>query len=384
MAAALGALILFPLFVGIICYFRDMDVIWIVFAVLLVLTDVLPLISVQHWTFRVLDFLRIQLWGLQLLVLGVSLLPVIELGNTEWILFGLLFLSFLHNTWLLLPFLPIYPFKRSRKRSMGKESVSVLALNVYQFNKRYEAFVALVKEYDPDIVLTMESNKDWEKGMEELESIYPHTKKIALENTYGMHFYTRLEVKCVTDHYYTADDFPSIEAELVGRDGQLFTFWGVHPPPPSPTEEPTSKERDSELLTIAKRVREKQGPVVVAGDFNNVAWARSSVLFRRLSHLIDPRKGRGFTSTFHAQHPYFRFPIDLFFHSKEIFIDSFKRLRDIGSDHFPLFCRFYFYTGIQPENRGVEKADADEHAEAQAMIEEGRQVKADRPQKAEE
>jgi endonuclease/exonuclease/phosphatase (EEP) superfamily protein YafD len=361
-----------------------MDTLWIVLAVLLVLTDVLPLITVQHWTFRVLDFLRIQLWGLQVLVLAVSLLPFVEMSTTQWVLFGLLLLSFLHNTWLLLPFLPVYPFKRSRKRDIGKESVSVLAMNVYQFNERYSAFVQLVKEYDPDIVLTMESNKDWEKGMAELESIYPRAKKVALENTYGMHFYTRLEVKSLTDHYFTADDFPSIEAELIARDGQSFTFWGVHPPPPSPTEEPTSKERDSELLTIAKRVREKQGPVVVAGDFNNVAWARSSVLFRKVSHLIDPRKGRGFTSTFHAQHPYFRFPIDLFFHSREVFIESFKRLRDIGSDHFPLFCRFYFYTDLQSEKRDVEKADGEEHAEAQELIEEGRQVEADRPEKAEE
>lgn len=199
-----------------------------------------------------------------------------------------------------------------------------------------------------------------------------------------MHFYTRLEVKSLTDHYFTADDFPSIEAELIAKDGQSFTFWGVHPPPPSPTEEPTSKERDSELLTIAKRVRERQGPVVVAGDFNNVAWARSSVLFRKVSHLIDPRKGRGFTSAFHAQHPYFRFPIDLFFHSREVFIESFKRLRDIGSDHFPLFCRFCFYTDLQSEKRDIEKADGEEHAEAQELIEEGRRVDADRPEKAEE
>lgn len=151
-----------------------MDTLWIVLAVLLVLTDVLPLITVQHWTFRVLDFLRMQLWGLQMLVLAVSLLPFVEMSTTQWVLFGLLLLSFLHNTWLLLPFLPVYPFKRSRKRDIGKESVSVLAMNVYQFNERYSAFVQLVKEYDPEIVLTMESNKDWEKGMAELESIYSH------------------------------------------------------------------------------------------------------------------------------------------------------------------------------------------------------------------
>jgi endonuclease/exonuclease/phosphatase (EEP) superfamily protein YafD len=360
------------------------DIVWIILAALLVLMNVLPLVSEQHWVFRVLGFIRIQFWVLQVLVLVAALLFDFEWEIMHWILLILLFLSFLHNTWLLLPFMPIYPFKKYHNRKIGKEAVSVVAVNVYQFNKRYDAFIKLVKEYDPDIVLTMESNKDWENGLAELESIYPHSKKVALENTYGMHLYTRLKVKSVTVHYYTADDFPSIEAELVTPGGQKFTFWGVHPPPPSPTEEPTSKERDSELLTIAKRVRDKQEPVVVAGDFNNVAWARSSILFRKVSHLIDPRKGRGFTATYHARHPFFRFPIDLFFHSEEVFVETFKRLRDIRSDHFPLYCRFFFDANIHPKERDVEKADGEEREEAQDLIEEGRKVEGNRPKEAEE
>ena len=43
----------------------------------------------------------------------------------------------------------------------------------------------------------------------------------------------------------------SIEAKLKTKDGYEFVFFGVHPPPPSPTEEKTSK--DGDLLSIAKK-----------------------------------------------------------------------------------------------------------------------------------
>lgn len=105
-----------------------MDTGWIVLAVLLVLTDVLPLITVQHWTFRVLDFLRIQLWGLQVMVLALGLLPYVKLDGKEWILFGLLLLTFLHNTWLLLPFLPVYPFKK-KSQAKNRKRVGFNSVN---------------------------------------------------------------------------------------------------------------------------------------------------------------------------------------------------------------------------------------------------------------
>jgi endonuclease/exonuclease/phosphatase (EEP) superfamily protein YafD len=38
---------------------------------------------------------------------------------------------------------------------------------------------------------------------------------------------------------------------------------------------------------------------LVSGDFNNVAWAYSSQLFRKTSELIDARIGRGIFATFH-------------------------------------------------------------------------------------
>lgn len=155
----------------------------------------------------------------------------------------------------------------------------------------------------------MESNGDWENALKVLENEYPFHHKVTLENTYGMHFYSKIKIEKSTTHFFIADDIPSIEAHVQTEDGFEFVFFGIHPPPQSPTEEKTSKERDGDLLSVAKRVKDIEKPVLVIGDFNNVAWSKSSSLFRKLSHLIDPRVGRAFVSTFHANYSSYDFPL---------------------------------------------------------------------------
>ena len=135
----------------------------------------------------------------------------------------------------------------------ASEKVKIISCNIYQFNQEYDRFIELIQREQPDIFLTLESNSDWEKALRVLEKDYPHFEKVTLENTYGMHFFTKLKVHRIQTHFFVADDLPSIEAELETDDGYRFVFFGAHPPPPSPTEEVNSKERDGDLLSIAKK-----------------------------------------------------------------------------------------------------------------------------------
>ena len=228
------------------------------------------------------------------------------------------------------------------------------------------------------MIFTVESNADWEKALTVLETEYPYHHKHSLENTYGMHFYSKLEIIKAQTHFFVSHDIPSFEIELKNRDGVLFTFFGVHPPPPSPSEEETSKERDGDLLAVAKCVKDISQPVIVMGDFNNVAWARSSNLFRRTSGLIDPRRGYGLVSTFHADYRLLRVPIDLLFHSTEIFTEDFKTLGHIGSDHFPMYCSFYIDRYDSSQEQEVESLEEGDNQLAKEMIQEGKKENGDR------
>ena len=179
--------------------------------------------------------------------------------------------------------------------------------------------------------------------MTEIEEKYPNFLKVVLENTYG-----------------------------------------IHPAPPSPIEEDNSRERNGELLSVGKKVKESKGLVIVVGDFNNVAWAKSSILFRKTSELIDPRIGRGFIATYHAKYRLLRFPIDLFFHSTDIFMEDFKTLRNIGSDHLPLFCKFFINQTEGSQKEEMETLEEGEEEEVEEMIEDGINEESDRPVAASE
>lgn len=360
-------------------YLHSMHLFYFIFTSFCIVASILPLIPNQHWFFRIWEFARIQVVILQLVILVFGLVFFTPKSLIFW---GSAVVSIgfiINHIIILIPYTVIYKRKPAQKVVKHSELISIISVNVYQFNNDYRKLIDLVNEAKPDILLTMESNQDWENALTKIESDYPNFKKVPLENTYGIHFYTRLKVESIKVNYFIADDLPSIEASLLTDNGQPFTFFGVHPPPPSPTEEDTSKERDGELLAVAKEVKEIKSPVIVVGDFNNVAWARSSVLFRKTSELIDPRIGRGFVATFHAKYWFLRFPIDLFFHSTDIFIEDFRTLRNIGSDHLPLYCTFFINKKEDIQEDELEYLQDDEKQEVEELIQKGIEEEGDRP-----
>lgn len=343
---------------------------------LLILLTILPKIQNQHWVFRVPEFGKIQIT--YFIVITFILGFFTESSENFWYFQSILLILFVHHGAILVKYTPLYRIKKHHQRNHSSRKIHFVSANVYQFNTDYNRFVELIEKSKPEIFMTMESNGDWEKALKILEKDYSYTHKVTLENTYGMHFYSKIKIENAITHYFVADDIPSIEIHLKTKDDFSFVFFGVHPPPPSPTEEETSKERDGDLLSIAKRVKDIKIPVIVVGDFNNVAWSKSSILFRKTSHLIDPRIGRAFVSTFHAKYRLLRFPIDLMFHSEDIFIKDLKTLENFGSDHLPVYCEFFIDHHNNGQEERIEEATLEEKAEAEEMIQEGKKEDGER------
>jgi endonuclease/exonuclease/phosphatase (EEP) superfamily protein YafD len=124
-------------------------------------------------------------------------------------------------------------------------------------------------------------------------------------------------------------------------------------------------ERDAELLLVGKRVHGAALPVIVCGDLNDVAWSRTTRLFQKTSRLLDPRKGRGLFSTFHARTPGFRFPLDHIFHSDDLRLVEMRRLPYVGSDHFPVYAALSY----EPAARDEQEAPAADRADKQEASE---------------
>ena len=350
--------------------------VYLILVILLLVLTLLPKTQNSHWIFRVPEFGKIQIT--YFIVFTFFLGFFIHSSENFWYFQGFLIVLFVHHGITLIKYTPLYPVKKYLRQKKSSQKLHFISANVYQFNTEYSRFIKLIKNHNPEVFLTMESNGDWEKALQTLEKDYPYQHKVTLENTYGMHFYSKIEIKEAKTHYFVADDIPSIEIHLTTKDGFSFVFFGVHPPPPSPTEEETSKERDGDLLSTAKCVKEIDEPVIVVGDFNNVAWSKSSILFRKTSHLIDPRIGRDFVSTFHAKYRLLRFPIDLMFHSENIFIEKLTTLENFGSDHLPVYCEFFIDHHNNKQEKRVESADTKEKIEAEEMIQEGKEENGER------
>ena len=347
-----------------------MWIFYIVFSSFLILCSVLPKVPNSHWVFRVADFGKIQVFILLIFIFIFGWFQP-ERSLVFWILQAIVIGYIIYHGQKLYKYTHWYPVKKYKPQYSSSDKLHFISANVYQFNTDYKRFIDLINKYKPDIFLTMESNKAWEDALTVLEKDYPFQHKVGLENTYGIHMYSRLKVESSKTHYFVADDIPSIEAHIKTEDGFEFVFFGVHPPPPSPTEEETSKERDGDLLSTAKRVKELDKPIVVVGDFNNVAWSKSSILFRKTSELIDPRIGHGFVSTFHAKYKLFRFPIDLLFHSPDVFVTKLKTLENFGSDHLAIYCEFFIDAEKTDQEELVEHATKEELKEAEEMIKDG-------------
>lgn len=354
-----------------------MEIFYYTTSILLILFSLIPLIQNQYWFFRIFDFLKVQILFLQLILIFIGFICLdFKLGF--YITQLSLIACVIWEIVLLYKYTPFYKVKNTRIKNSNNASFTVISANVFQFNTNYKSFINLIEKYNPDIFITMESDKKWDIALAELEEQYPFFQKVPLENTYGIHLYSKLNFKEVKTHFFIADDIPSIEATII-KEHTVFTVFAVHPPPPSPTEEKTSKERDGELLAIAKHIRENNYKAcIVIGDFNNVAWGKSSVLFRKTSKMIDPRIGRGLISTYHAKYRLLRFPIDQMFHSIEVFVEELKALENFGSDHLPLFCKFSVDYKNDEQLLEVENLEKGDMKEVNKIIEEGIKEDGDR------
>lgn len=333
-----------------------------------ILSPFFPATRNPHWFFRTADFVRLQSLLFQIVLLLILLFTEETFTTFTWVLVVALGISMIYQFIKVIPYSSLYPRKKSNHTSNGK--VSILAGNVLQTNNQYSDFILEINRFNPDLVLVMETNKDWENSLSEIEKQYPYSVKVPLENFYGMHLYSKVELENIEVKFQIEEDKPSIFFEYPLEDNPPIFFCCLHPAPPSPTENETAKERNAELLLTGKQIRNKEMPAVVCGDMNDVVWSRTTRLFKKVTGMIDPRVGRGFFSTYNAKYFFLRFPLDHLFHTKDLFVGKMVRSNSFGSDHFAMYYEIHHKKNIStPQNP---KLDKEEKEEVNELIEEGK------------
>jgi len=313
------------------------DAAFVIVTVAVAIATVLPFSRGKAWWIRSWDFPRLQLAGV---ALALVVAAAIRVEASGWVRLGVLAASaacLAYHTVRILPYTPLFPRQVAGAGvTERRRRLRLLVSNVQITNRRHDLLLGRIRECAPDVVVTLESDTEWERSLDALQPDYPHAVKHPLDTGYGMHVYSRLPLENSRVEFLVEPEVPSMNATVVLGSGHRVRAYFLHPAPPSPTEESGSEERDAELVIVAKRVARENGPAVVTGDLNDVAWSATTRLFRKLSGLLDPRIGRGFFNTFHARWFFIRWPLDHLFHSDEFTLVEMRRLRSVGSDHFPI------------------------------------------------
>lgn len=283
----------------------------------------------EQWWIRIWDFPRLQiLIALVALALLTAifdrktrpLLPLALAACAGWQAYRIFPHSFLAPT----------EVASADAASQNAACVRMLAFNVLQDNRNYAATLAQIRDENPDVILLTETDDAWAKALDPLLQAYPHRLERPLPNTYGMMFASRFPISEASIQDLAMPDTPSVFATLT-IDGRKVRFFGIHPHPPRPGID--TDERDFELVRVGRLAEAERRPVLVVGDFNDVAWSNTSELFKRTGRLLDPRIGRGSFATFPSSMIWLAWPLDHVFVSEHFLLKDMRVLRHVGSDH---------------------------------------------------
>lgn len=344
------------------------------FAILVIWLSFWSLIPRNEWWIRGADFPRLQCLSLGLIVAAALLFCLKQNSSFFHIaVLALLLLALCWQAYMILPYTVLWP-KQVHKvlphQYDTAQQISLMVSNVLTPNTQYQSLIDLVKQHQPDVLLTLETDLKWQQELQCLHHDYPYRVAVPLDNLYGMHLYSRFALHNTAVKFILSDDIPSIHTTVHLKSGLRVNLHCLHPKPPAPFEAKDSTLRDAELLMVGKQLQQADQSCVVMGDLNDVAWSRTTRLFQRISGLLDPRIGREFVNTFHANYWFLRWSLDHVFHSSDFALVNMQRLPHIGSDHFPILV--VLQSGrIFEQIQDAPEASSEDHEEAQEAIQAG-------------
>ncbi len=293
-----------------------------------------------------------------------------------WAFAAALILALAYQLVRIWPYTPLHADEVAVAASCDPASrVRLLIANVLMTNRTAEPLLDQVRRLDPDIVLLVETDAWWDARLAGLKARFPYVVSEPRDDFYGLHFFSRFALVDPKVRFLIDEYVPSLRTGLRLPSGALIDFHGLHSKPPPQHD---TARRDAELLLTAREVRDTRPPSIVAGDLNDVAWSRTTHLFREVGGLLDPRVGRGPYPTFNANWPLLRWPLDHIFFEPEFGLLELRVLDHTGSDHFPVFAALCHAPGATNEGP-LPRPEPEDVRAAREAIREGREEAREKP-----
>ncbi|KHK92237.1 endonuclease/exonuclease/phosphatase family protein [Novosphingobium malaysiense] len=305
-------------------------------AAITLLATLVSLIPSDAWFIRPVDMVR------ELLVYAAAVVLVLAIvagSRLRWITVFMLGLVAAINIWRVWPYWSIagQELQLADSRAHAPTCFTAMAANVKVKNKDYGRIAAQVRQYDPDVLFLMETDRTWIDRLDALLAGYPFVRRHPQPKGFGLVFATRLPVAGINLVENTYRDTPTLYATLQPSGFPPVEFIGLHPKPPLPGW--NTQLRDRSIVRAGIRTPDRLPDAFVTGDFNDVPWSRTTTKFRETGGWKDPRIGRGSYPTFPAGLVPIGWPLDQLMLKGNIELNAFEVLPDNGSDHRAMFAR---------------------------------------------
>ncbi|WP_299666418.1 endonuclease/exonuclease/phosphatase family protein [uncultured Polaribacter sp.] len=339
------------------------------FGIVAIILTITPYIPVDYWWIRMFDFPHTQLTMLTSIAILVYLIKFDVKNSKDYAFISVLIFCCGYQFVKIYPYTPLATVEVFDSSAESHQKLKIFTANVLQENEKSHLLIQEIETLNPDIILLTEVNKRWLKSLHStINKAYAFKYEIPLENAYGMALYSKLELVNPTTKFLVADSIPSIHTKALLKSGDVIQLYAIHPTPPVPQENMMSTDRDAEMMMVAKMSLASELPVIVFGDFNDVAWSVTSKLFANVSGLLDARIGRGMFNTYSARSYILKWPLDHIFISSEFRVQKIEVRDDIFSDHYPLYTEFTYEPKKSSEQK-PEAASAEDLAFANDQIE---------------
>jgi len=222
----------------------------------------------------------------------------------------------------------------SSNPEVSGESLRIFYANVWIHNEKTELVRREIADSKADLVLLTEINQDWIKELQ-LEKLYPYSFLRPGRSADGAAIYSRYPL-VRREKVPEANYFSSFFVELLLPSELRIPLYFVHAPPPQLDKDFSDRATlFSQMSNHAERQSKERA--IMVGDFNT---SFSSQYLQRISNILglkDSSDGKYLFASWHIrQFPLIRTKIDHLFHGTKVQVERVTRIKDIGSDHYPI------------------------------------------------
>lgn len=267
---------------------------------------------------------------LQIAVLAIPFAAIVfRLGRWRWLAYCLT----IAIAWSFISLGSVY--LPAAQPQAGPNKLKIMSFNVLWYNSLQDDVIEEMLKPAPDVIVVLEYTAPWHSRLRRLNSKYPHQVLQPRWHGFGLAIFSKFPLTDTKVIQLTKEltDNPTVVTH-VNYGGQKIRLCGLHVL--SPVNAFRMELRNRQYDEVAEALVDDEVPTVVVGDFNSVSWSPYVIDFMKKTGYRDSRLGFGYHSSWHAEYPLLRVPIDHAFVSDDVCVHSRTLGGHAGSDHLPI------------------------------------------------